>query len=279
VPDVSFTLTSEHTNNPSTYSALPNIPGARTGPPLAFAKAFPEVKGAVGAIVAESAAARRNWATQKQMLQSLGFSIVYEAIVPSTEVDFTRYVIGMRQANVKMALLFSSAPQDQKFINAAQQQGFKPPVIEAPSALYDPSTPAAIGDAPTNVYSDLTTALFADAGEARKIPGVGLYQTWMKKTAPDQGLDFFSVVGWAEAALFVEALKAAGPRATRASLLAALRGTHSVDTGGLLAGADPGSRKPIGCYVLAKYVRGTWVRWQTPATGYNCDKPYYYARS
>jgi ABC-type branched-subunit amino acid transport system substrate-binding protein len=277
VPDVSFTLTGEHTSSPSTYSAMPNVPGARTGPPLAFAKAFPEVKGAVGAIVSATAAGQSNWASEKQMLQSLGFSIVYEQNVPATQVDFTSYVIGMRQAKVKMALLFSSAPQDQKFINAAQQQGFVPPVIEAPSALYDPTTPAAIGTAPTDVYSDLTTALFADTAEAQRIPGVELFQKWMRRTAPDQGLDFFSVVGWAEASLFVDALKAAGPKATRASLLAALKHTHSIDTGGLVVNGDPGSKKPSPCYLLAKYVQGAWVRWHSPATGFNCDKPYYYA--
>jgi ABC-type branched-subunit amino acid transport system substrate-binding protein len=277
VPDVSFTLTNEHFDNPSTFSAQPTVAGARTGPQLAFAEAFPEVKGAVGAFVSQTDAAKANWAAEKQMLQSLGFNVVYEAIVPSTEVDFTRYVIGMRQAKVKMALLFSSGAQDQKFINAAQAQGFNPPVIDAPAALYDPSTAAAIGKAPTNVYSDLDTALYADPGEARRIPGVQLYQTWMAKTAPDQGLDFFSVVGWSEAELFVQALKKAGPRATRTGLIAALKATHSVDSGGLIASGDPGRNKPVACYLIAKYVQGAWVRWHSPATGFNCDKPYYYA--
>ena len=278
VPDVSYQLTPEHARNPSSFSSQPTVPGARTGPPLAFAKAFPEVKGAVAGLYPDVAAGRTQWASERQALQAIGFTVVYEQAVPPTQVDYTQYVIGMRQKNVKMVMLFNTAQNNAKFINAASGQGFKPPVIEAPGTLYDPSLPAAVGTDATNLYTDLNSSLYANADEARRIKGVATYQTWMRKTAPDQAMDYFSVFGWTQAALFVQALRGAGPRVTQAGLLTALKGIHRADADGLIASGDPGARKPAACYLLARYERGAWKRWQSPTTGYRCDAPYHYDR-
>jgi hypothetical protein len=56
----------------------------------------------------------------------------------------------------------------------------------------------------------------------------------MHRTSPDANIDLFSIYGWSSAELFVQALRAAGPRATRAGLQAALRGIHKFDASGLL---------------------------------------------
>ena len=276
IPDVSFQLTPDHAKVPSSYSAQPTVPGARTGPPKAFAAAFPEVKGAVGGLYPDVAAAREQWASQKRMLQSIGFTVVYEQAVPPTQVDYTQYVIGMRQKNVKMAMLFNTAQNNAKFVNAAQQQGFQPPVITSPSSFYDPYTAQSVGKGVPDVYTDLVTSLFFNPEEARRIKGVATYQTWMRKTAPDQPTDFFSVVGWSQAALFVQALRAAGAKVTRTGLLTALKGIHTADADGLITSGDPGAKKPAACYLIGHYVNGVWQRWKSPATGFRCDAPYHY---
>ncbi len=174
VPDVSFTLTPEHLNNPTTFSALPSVPGGRTGPPLDFAQNFPGTKGAVGGLYPNVAGAVAQWNQEKAMLQHLGFTIAYEQAIPPTTVDYTQYVIGMRQANVKFVILFNTAANNAKFINAAQQQGYVPPVIDAPGTMYDPSFPAAVGNDVPNAYIDTVTALFFNPEEAKSIPGVAL---------------------------------------------------------------------------------------------------------
>lgn len=276
VPDVSFQLTPEHAQVPTSFSAQPTAPGARTGPVQTLAKAFPEVRNAVGAVYSDVSAGREQWASEKRMLQATGFTIVYEKAVPATEVDYTQYVIGMRQANVKMAMVFMSAQLSVKFVNEAQQQGFSPPVIESPGTFYDPYTLQALNKSVTNLYTDLVSALYANADEAQRIRGVATYQTWMRKTAPDQALDYYSVFGWTHAALFVDALRRAGPRATRAGLLAALKGIHKADADGLIASGDPGARKPPACYLIAHLDNGVWRRWHSPPTGFLCDAPYHY---
>ena len=275
VPDVSFTLTPEHLNNPTTFSAQPSVPGGRTGPPLAFAQSFPGTKGAVGGLYPNVAGAVTQWRQEKAMLLHLGFTIAYEQAIPPTTVDYTQYVIGMRQANVKLVILFNTAANNAKFVSAAQQQGFVPPVIEAPGTMYDPSFAPAVGNGVTDAYIDTTTALFFNPKEAKTVPGVALYQKWMKTVAPNQALDQFSTFGWMEAVLFAQALKATGPKVTRSSLLSVLKNTHSVDTGGLVATGDPGARGPSKCFILAHYDMGAWKRFQSPVNGFICDKPYY----
>ena len=150
---------------------------------------------------------------------------------------------------------------------------FTPHVITTRAVFYDPAFKDLVSGNPTNVFSELGSALYFNADE-RSNPGVALYQDWMKKTSPDQAQDSFSVFGWCEAKLFVDALRKAGAKATRASLLTALRGIHTVDTGGLLPSGDPAAKKPTPCFVIAHWESGTWRRWNSPAKGFDCAKPF-----
>ncbi|MCU1602145.1 MAG: hypothetical protein JWO22_2854, partial [Frankiales bacterium] len=141
----------------------------------------------------------------------------------------------------------------------------------------DPNFKDLVSGSPTNVFSELGSALYFNTDE-RSNPGVALYQDWMNKTSPDVAQDSFSVFGWCEAVLFVDALTKAGPRATRASLLTALRGIHAIDTQGLLPSGDPALKKPTPCFIIAHWEGGTWRRWNSPAKGFDCDKPFLFAK-
>lgn len=277
-PDVSFVLNPEHGANPSTYQVQPTVPGQRPGPSLAFAKAFPEVKGAVGATYPDVAGARAQWSQYKQMLEAHGFTVLYEAAVSPTQVDYTQYVIAMRQAGVKMVVMVNSAANNAKFVNAAVQQRWSPPVIQAQGTIYEQAFVDALDQVPNDLYVELGFAMYHNA-EERSIPGVALFQDWMKRASPDQQPDQFAVYGWSLAGLFVQALQDAGPQAKRTTLLAALKRIHSFDAGGLVISGDPGAKKPFSCYVLAHLQSDkTWKRWNTPARGMRCDAPYYYAK-
>ena len=96
-----------------------------------------------------------------------------------TEVDYSRYVIGMRQAGVDMVVLTNDISGEVKFVNTAQQQGYAPHVITTRAVFYDPAFADLVTGKPTNVYSELGSALYFNADE-RRIPGVALYQVWMK---------------------------------------------------------------------------------------------------
>lgn len=277
VADVSYAISSERGAVKNNFSTQLQSAGAQSGPALVFKQKYPGIEQKVGALIADVAASRSAWANLKSMYVQEGFKIVYEQFVSPTEVDFTRFVIGMRQAGVDMVVLTNDISGEVKFVNAAQQQSFTPRVITTRAVFYDPAFKDLAQGNPTNVFSELGSALYFNTDE-RNNPGVALYQDWMHKTAPDQSTDSFSVFGWTEAQLFVEALRKAGPKATRPSLLAALRGIHSLDTGGLLPSGDPALKKPTSCFVIAHWDNGTWRRWNSPTKGFDCTKPFVFRK-
>lgn len=273
ISDVSYAISSERGAVKNNFSTQLQSAGAQAGPALVFKQQFPGIEKKVGALIADVAASRSAWANLKSMYVQEGFTIVYEQFVSPTEVDFTRFVIGMRQAGVDMVVLTNDISGEVKFVNAAQQQSFTPRVITTRAVFYDPAFKDLAQGNPTNVYSELGSALYFNADERNKA-GVALYQDWMNKTAPDQAKDSFSVFGWTEAALFVEALKKAGAKATRPSLLTALRSIHSLDTSGLLPSGDPALKKPTNCFIIGHWDNGSWRRYHSPADGFDCTKPF-----
>ena len=276
VSDVSYAISQQRGAVRNNFSVQLQTGGAQAGPALVYKQEYPGIEKHLGALIADVAASRSQWALMKNMYQREGFTIAYEQFVSPTEVDYTRYVIGMRQAGVDMAVLTNDISGEVKFVNAAQQQGWNPHVITTRAVFYDPGFKNLVQGNPTNVFSELGSALYFNADE-RSNPGVALYQDWMKKTSPDQAQDSFSVFGWCEAVLFVDALTKAGPKATRASLLTVLQGEHTVDTGGLLPSGDPARKKPTPCFVIAHWDGSGWRRWNSPAKGFDCSKPFIYA--
>jgi ABC-type branched-subunit amino acid transport system substrate-binding protein len=277
IADVSYAISRERGAVKTNFSTQLQSGGAQAGPAIVFKQKYPGIEKKLGALVADVAASRSAWSNLRNMYLKNGYQLVYEQFVSPTEVDFTRYVIGMRQAGVDMVVLTNDISGEVKFVNAAQQQSYHPRVITTRAVFYDPSFKDLISGNPTNVFSELGSALYFNKDE-RNIPGVALFQDWMTKTASDQPQDSFAVFGWCQAKLFVDALVKAGPKATRPSLMAALRSIHSLEDGGLLPSGDPALKKPTPCFIIAHWESSTWRRWNSPAKGFDCAKPFTYLR-
>jgi hypothetical protein len=84
------------------------------------------------------------------------------------------------------------------------------------------------------------------------------------------------VYGWASARLFVQALEAAGPKATRAGVIAALKKIDDFDSNGLLAKTGPASKRPATCYAMVTIKGGKYQRLDPPS-GYRCDGQFTFA--
>ena len=75
--------------------------------------------------------------------------------------------------------------------------------------------------------------------------------------------------------LLFQAMQAAGPKAKRADVVAALKKIDDFSANGLLAPAGPASKRPPDCELIAQLKGGKWSRYDTPAPGYRCgDGPY-----
>jgi hypothetical protein len=112
-------------------------------------------------------------------------------------------------------------------------------------------------------------------GEDRgSVPEVDLFLEWLNRTHPGANVDLFTAYGWESARLFVQALQAAGPQATRAGLIGALKQIDQFDGNGMFAPGGPASKTPPVCYVMVQAHDGKFERLDSP--GFRCDSTYVY---
>jgi ABC-type branched-subunit amino acid transport system substrate-binding protein len=275
VPDVHYTLSSEANDTPNSFSPQPQPPGFRTGGYLYEKSKFPDAVSKVGSLWVNTSPT--TWANQKQAMQSVGYTIVYERSTSPTETDFTSDIIRMKSAGVQYLDLRN---QDKTIIarvlQAAAQQSFKPKVIVTNSA-YDATFFKLLPDpsVANGVTMDQQYAMFLGE-DAKSTPEVQLFNDWMKKTHPDTVVDLFAAYSWAAGRLFVEALQAAGPNPTRAGVLDALKNIHSFDANGMVAQTDAGNKKPPTCIAIVTINNGKFERTLPTDKGFQCDSSWGY---
>lgn len=273
VPDVSVVLSPEMSKLPNIFAVAPLRPGSSpTGMFKYYAAKYGAMVQHVGTLTYTLPAATAISEAQQKAAESAGWKFVYSRAMGATETNFTADIVRMRNAGV--TLFFASVmppPVMANFLQEANQQNWQPQIID-PQA-YDASFLGYLGSpaAADGMVGWINSPLFFNSDEAKSIPSVALFQHWMHLTDPNQQLDGFAVDGWASAQLFVQALKAAGPKATRVGLLHALGAVHSFSADGLIGPADPAGKVPTICYVLFELHGGRYTRQDTPTTGYRCD--------
>jgi branched-chain amino acid transport system substrate-binding protein len=278
VPDVSLSFSTQAGSLPNGFSLNPLVPGYRLGSLQYYKSKFPDAVKHLGTLVGNIGSAVEIWNGIEAAAVSIGYHKDYQRNYSPGETDFTADVIQMRQAGVRM-LYFVSADSHtiSRVLNTAAQQNWHPDLIAvgAGDAAYDPSFIPEAGAAAEGVYADQPHAAFFNPTDA-VIPGVKLYQEWMGKIGQSNHEDLYSAWGWGSARLAVQALKAAGPKLTRASWLTAQKNVHTFDGDGMFAPSDPAGKKPSTCYVVLQVTRAQWVRKDTPASSFRCDAPYFY---
>jgi ABC-type branched-subunit amino acid transport system substrate-binding protein len=275
VPDVHNALSIDASHLANNFSPQPLRTGAPTGPFLYFKGKKPDAVTAVGSLVGDVQSAKDAWVGIKGTMQSLGYKFVYDELYSPTQTDFTSDIIRMRSAGVKTLVLVSADVKGiARIAQQAKQQNFHPDLTILGASAYDPQLiPLGTPDALEGINIYLPTAMYL--GEDRGVnKEVDLFLTWLKKTHPNANADLFTAYGWASARLFAQALQAAGPKATRPSLIAALKGINQFDSNGLLAPANPAGKGAAFCYVIVNIKGGKFLRASDSASGYRCDGSY-----
>lgn len=276
VPLVQYALSGAANALPNLFSPQASVPGYATGPFEYWSKKYGAKTKKVGTVYSQNAAAADSHRAISAAAKSVGWEFIYERGAASTEQDFTADIVRMRQDGVELVFLMATTAQNAARIKrAADSQNFRPVWIV--QVAYDQSFITFMGgpEAAEGVEGANLFSLYFGDDEAKRVPEVALYQQWMKRNNPKANLDVFSMYGWTSAKLFVQALKDAGPKATRAGLLASLKKVRDYDADGMLAPSGPASKRPATCYVLWQIKGGKYVRVDTPATGYRCDGTYF----
>ncbi len=107
-------------------------------------------------------------------------------------------------------------------------------------------------------------------GEDSALPEVGLFNQWVAKVKPGYKPDLFAVFGWGSVRLLADALKANGPKVTRAGVNDAIRKIGQYDVHGLIAPSNPGTKAPPTCYIIVKVVNGKFERFDSPPPAFRC---------
>jgi branched-chain amino acid transport system substrate-binding protein len=204
-------------------------------------------------------------------MESVGYKFLYSRAYAPTETDFTSDIVRMKSDGVQF--LFMTDTDDgaaARIVNEALQQNWRPQVIFSESQYDSTFVKLADPQAIEGEWQEDQFALFQGEDRA-SVPEVNTFLTWMEKTHPGFPPDLFAMYSWTEAALFVQALKAAGQNPTRASLFAALKNIHNFDDNGMLPPTDVGNKKPPTCYLVFQRHNGAWVRVAPTNKGFVCE--------
>lgn len=277
VPDIANVLDYGTNELPNVFSATPLGRGFETGPLAYFAHKFPTAVQHVGTLVANIEPAPSEWAGEEAAMVHEGWKVVYQRQYGPLETDFTQDVLKMEAAGVQMVFLLTvDANVAARFEQAAYAQGFHPQVTVFGASVYtedfaqQAGGPAVVdGD-----YLEMNNVLYLGE-DAAAVPAVRTFLQWVHGLYPGFQADLFTLYGWTNAELFVQALKLAGPDPTSASLMAVLRKVHTFTADGLIASGDPAAKAPPVCYLLARISGGKWSRVDTPPSGYRCDGTFY----
>jgi ABC-type branched-subunit amino acid transport system substrate-binding protein len=273
VPDVAYALSHVHFGLPNNFSVQPLPPGWRLGSLNYFkAKFGPDVITHMAYFVEDAQSAKDAIKGEVAAAQSVGYKFVYNRTIQPTEANFSSDVVNMQGAGVKGIFFAGEVGVFVRMAKAMKQQGFSVPLANWGANAYDPAFVTSDAAAATN-GSILDQQLAMYQGEDN-IPEVQLLNKWYKQVG-GKTPDIFAAFGWESARLFVQALGAAGPKPTRASVMAELKKIDNFDGNGMLAPVGPASKRPSGCFMTMKVVNGKFVR-DAPASGFICDQGDYF---
>jgi ABC-type branched-subunit amino acid transport system substrate-binding protein len=272
VPDVSVTLDPGTNALPNDFSVQPLSGQQGLGPVAYYKQHYPKDK-TVGAIVSDVASAKTQMAQQFAALKHEGYTISYVDDVNPLQTDFTTDVINMKNKGVNAVDLTGIDWQDAAiFVENANTQNWHPGLIFSEGPVYaDQFISHAGGPAATNgIQIGQVYALYLGQ-DAKAIPAVRQFVTYVKKVNSSWVPDLYTLYGWMSAELFVQALKAAGPDPTRGDVMTQLKKVTSFDADGLLAGSDPAAKTVTPCFLMMGIKNGQYVRELPKKTGFDCN--------
>jgi branched-chain amino acid transport system substrate-binding protein len=282
-PDVTASLDPATEKLPNNFSPAPASNGWPTGPLLYFKQRYPTQITHTATIIANLPSTELAWGNEKNAMQHLGYTVLYDPALAPTTTDFTEQVVAMKNAGVQI-LFLEQEPQNyaSAIFRDLSQQNFHPVVVlGAPS--YNPQLVGNAGGphAVSGAYLEQAASLFL-VEDAAQIPMITTFNTWVQKVSPGFTPDFFALAGWLCGELFVDALRNAGTNPSRGSLLQALRKITAFDSGNLLPVSNPADKVPITCYLLGRVTNGKFQRLDDPPVtgstkGFRCDGTYYRA--
>ena len=275
VPDVASPISPALGNNSNVYSPSPELSNAwPVGHLKWFKQKYPQAVKHVAILYdAQSPGAEAVQHNVDAALRSQGYKIVYERGISAIDTSFLSDVLKMKAAGVQMIYETElPAQQAAPLAQALQQQDLK--VVNIELIAYAANLAQLAGSAGNGIYFPEPNSLY-QGEDAKVIPAVATMDKWILKVYPgvfSSTESISALYGWTSAQLFVQALKAAGPNPTRASLVTQLNKITNFTANNLLAPGNPAKNIPPTCWILAQLNNGKIARVSpTPKAAYICN--------
>lgn len=187
----------------------------------------------------------------------------------ATQPDYNGEVLRLQGEEVDAVFSSMDLPSNVRLLRAMCQQSYVPKVVHLEISTYDPTffdrvSPECIET--QNVYLRTPHLPFSRTDNAE----MTRYLEHLNRFHPDATPTTFGIEGWLSGKLFVEALRAAGPRLTRGGLYRALDGIRDWTAGGLIGPNTPAERLIYHCNLMLHLEAGTFA----PKSDFLCGRFY-----
>jgi ABC-type branched-subunit amino acid transport system substrate-binding protein len=199
-------------------------------------------------------------------LQQAGITTVDTFEVALTETNYVNVAQQIENKGSQLVVTTLEVTGMARLAQAFQQVGYRPQVPFYGAQAYGQTFLELAGEAAEGTTLAITHSLFTD-----DIPPMQQFVEWYQRTAPGSEPDFFAVMSWAAADMFVRALRAAGGAPTRDAVLAGLAAQTEYTGDGFMAPRNPPGKQMGNCFVVIRAEGGQWVRTEPAGGGFvNC---------
>jgi ABC-type branched-subunit amino acid transport system substrate-binding protein len=269
VADISLTTTQPRTE--AKYNFSPNpidpTPGSGSGQSniLSYFKKTYGVQKA--AIFYQDVATGVNQSKNYKIdMQKAGIPVVATYPVAPTATNFRSQVTDMKAKGVDIVLTVAEINAISNLARAFGDIGWFPKVPDYGAQTYSQKFLQLAGK---NAEGTKIGLIFAVPEEGAANPAIQQFQTWYRRTAPGADMDFFAVLSWVGADMFVHALKAAGPDPTQAKIAGFMQKLTDYSGGGLVSHVNTAQKKAPRCFHVLEVKGGRWVP-TYPTKGFTC---------
>jgi ABC-type branched-subunit amino acid transport system substrate-binding protein len=262
--------------SPRVFSPVPN-PGTSyaVGPGIFVAKRFPDAVKKAGILWPNLPVSRTQAARQRDAYErATGFRFIYANPTDVLVQDWGPIVSVLKDRGVEWVTDVNTLSEMQHLLQAMNDAGWKPTVVDLGQQYYDQSLPGKPGTDGALVLTN--TAPFE---EKDRNPALQVYLRWLQRASPSTPPTTLGVQAFSAGLLFAQAARALGSDLTRDGLIGALKRVEHWDGGGLQAPANPGDNVGLNCFLYMrvdgdKFVR-YWPKRSTDGTnGFDCNPDY-----
>ena len=197
--------------------------------------------------------------------EKAGIPVVAKYPVAPTATNFRSQATDMKEKGVDIVITIAEIGAISNLARAFEDVGYFPKVPFYGAQSYSQKFLKTAGSAAEGTKIGLIFDVPETGGTA-----ISQFKSWYQRTAPGADADFFAVLSWVAADMFVASLRAAGPDPTQAKILAEMRKVTSYTGGGLVGGTNPAQKQQPKCWHIIEVKGGKWVK-TYPAKGFQCS--------